>query len=186
MRRILRPLRALSQDRGFSIPELAVYIVLLGIISAIVAASVFGLFRSQKTVSSLTTAASESQILISVLNQDLRSARELSVRNGGTTVIASVASKSSPITWRCVTWNVAGTGSNLSITRNGKTMLQSAKQHGAAPFFATATGADVPQGKEGTLIYDFLAADKVSSMVAVDGTVSMEAQGKLGDPAQCI
>lgn len=108
------------------------------------------------------------------------------MRNGGTTVIASVASKSSPITWRCVTWSVVGSGSNVSIARNGKTMLQSARPHGVGPFFATATGTDVPQGKEGTLIYDFLAADKVSSMVTVDGTVSMEAQGKLGDPAQCI
>lgn len=173
-------------DRGFSLTELAIYVALLGVISAIIAASIFGLFRSEKTVSSLTNAASQSQILISVLNQDVRSARELAVRDGGATVLLSVASRSTPITWSCVTWKVTGSGNNRAITRGGKTLLDHVRQHGTSVFFATASGADAPQGKEGTLVYDFLAADADSGLVTVDGNVSMEAQGTLGSTAQCI
>lgn len=173
-------------DPGFSLVELAIYVALLGIISAIVAATVLGLFRSEKTVSSLTNAANQSQIFVSVLNQDVRSARELAVRDAGSTVIASVASKTSPITWSCVTWAVAGSGTERSITRNGKSMLDHVRQNGVEPFFASASGADTPKGKEGTLIYDFRAADADSGIVNVDGNVSMEAQGALGDPVHCI
>lgn len=175
-----------DEDAGFSLPELAVYIVLLGIISTIVAASVLGLFRSEKTVSSLTNAANESQVFVSLLNQDVRSARELAVRNSGATVILSVANKTTPISWSCVTWAVTGSGTDRAITRNGETQLAHVRQHGVQPFFAVAAGADAPQGKEGTLLYDFRAADADSDLIAVTGTVSMEAQGTLGSPAHCI
>jgi len=173
-------------DRGFSLTELAIYVALLGIVSAIVAASVFGLFRSEKTVSSLTNAASQSQVLISVLNQDVRSARELAVRDSGATVLLSVASTATSISWNCVTWKVVGSGTERTITRDGKPVLDHVRQHGTAAFFATASGTDVPQGKEGTLLYDFLAADTDSGLVKVNGNVSLEAQGTLGSPAQCI
>lgn len=173
-------------DAGFSLVELAVYIVLLGVISAIVAATVLGLFRSEKTVSSLTNAASQSQVFVSILNQDIRSARELAVRDGGTRVIASVASATNPITWSCVTWVVTGSGSERAITRNGKAQLDHVRQNGVEPFFASASGADAPQGKEGTLLYNFRAADSESGIVNVDGNVSMEAQGTLGAAVHCI
>lgn len=173
-------------DAGFSLVELAIYIVLLGILSAIVAATVLGLLRSEKTVSSLTNASNQSQVFVSVLNQDLRSAREFAVRNAGNTVIASVASKTSPIAWSCVTWTITGSGDNRTIARNGKPLLDHVRQNGSAPFFSSASGAEVPQGKEGTLLYNFRAADADSGVVAVDGNVSLEAQGTSGSPAHCI
>lgn len=176
----------LSGDDGFSLTELAVYVAVLGVISAIVAASVLGLFRSEKTVTSLTNSANESQVLVSMLNQDLRSAREFAVRGGGTTLVASVAGRGTPITWECVTWQVTGAGADRAIVRDGKTVLEHVRADGASPFFATASGADVPQGKEGTLLYDFRAATDESGIILVDGNVSNEAQGTLGAPAHCI
>lgn len=181
-----RAQRLLAEDGGFSLAELAVYIIVLGILAAVVAASVLGLFRSEKAVSSLTDSANESQIFISYLNRDLRSAREVAVRDGGQEVVASVASFSTPITWNCVTWKVTGSGDERTITRNGKTVLEHAQPGGGGTFFATASGVDVPQGKEGTVLYDFRVATSSSGVVPVVGTVSSEAQGTLGAPAQCI
>lgn len=181
----------LRDDSGFSLTELAVYIVVLGVISAVVAASILGLFRSEKTVSSLTNSANQSQLLVSMLNQDLRSAREFAVRNSGRTVVLSVASRTSPITWSCVTWEVSGGAdaepdSDRRITRNTVAILDHARQNGTNPFFSTASGADTPQGKEGTLLYDFRAATSDSGIINVEGSVSNEAQGVLGATAHCV
>lgn len=177
-------LAEVSDDAGFSLTELAVYILVVGIISAIVAASVLSLFRSEETVSSLTNSANESQIFVNVLNQDLRSAREFAVRDEGTTVVASVATKTTPVTWSCVTWAATGTGNDRTITRNGKTLLENARPAGSAPFFAT--DADVTQGSGGSLAYDFRVATSDSGIIEVRGTVSNEAQGDADATASCI
>lgn len=178
----------LADDSGFSMTELAVYIAVLGIITLVVAASILSLFRSEKTVSSLTNSASQLQVLVSTLNKDLRSAREFAVRDSGQTVVLSVASSTSPITWSCVTWAVAGAESDpdRQIKRNGALILDHVRSNDPDPFFATASGADVPQGKEGTLLYDFRAGTDDSGTVNVEGSVSNEAQGVLGATAHCI
>ena len=176
----------LSKDEGFSLTELAVYILVFGVLAAIVAMSVLSLFRTESTVSSLTNSASESQIFVSVLNQDLRSAREVAVRDEGSRVVLSVAGDSTPITWECVTWQVTGTAGDQSIARNGAVLLEHVRANGENPFFVTASGADLPQGKEGTLHYNLRAATSESGIVNVEGVVSNEAQGQLGAPAHCI
>lgn len=171
-------------DAGFSLPELGVYIIIVGILAAIMAASVLSLFRSEDTVSSLTNSANESQIFVNVLNQDLRSAREFAVRDSGNTVVASVANKGTPVTWDCVTWAVTGTVDDYTITRNGHALLEHARTDGATPFFATAT--DVTQGSQGSLAYDFRVATSDSGIINVKGTVSNEAQGDTAATAHCV
>ena len=173
------------EESGFSLVELAIYIVLLGIVSAIVAATVLSIFRSEKSVSGLTTSANESQLFVTVLNQDIRSARELAVRDGGARLVASVASRQSPITWTCVTWQVSGSGGEYSVTRNGNVFVENVRADGTEPFFSTASGSDVGQGEEDTVDYKFIATDDSSGRVEVRGAVSNVAQGTHGAPKHC-
>lgn len=61
-------------DAGFSLVEIAVYIVLLGIISSIVVAVVLTSFQAERVVSSTTSVSNSSQNFMSAFDRDVRNA----------------------------------------------------------------------------------------------------------------
>lgn len=116
----IAPLRA-QPDRGFSLVELAVYVLVLGIIATVVATVMVSLFRSEQTVSEVTTASNDSQIISTMLTNDIRNAREFTV--APTEVLASVAGSDATVSWQCVRWAVE----DNTLTR------QTAPDAGGAP-----------------------------------------------------
>lgn len=99
------PSRA-KPDRGFSLVELAVYVMVLGIIATVIATVMVSLFRSEQTVSEVTLASNDSQIISTMLTNDIRNAREFVV--APTEVFASVAGRDATVSWQCVRWAVEG------------------------------------------------------------------------------
>ena len=139
-----------DKDAGFSLVELAIYVVLLGIISSIVASTVVVSFRSEQTVSDTTNVASSSQNFITAFSRDMRNARSAEVSSDGSTITAEVASTSGDICWNTVTWTFAGD----RVERNGGALIDAGVTSGSF-------GADNSDGvlsvtdTERTVTYNF-------------------------------
>lgn len=179
--------RALRDDDGFSLSELAVYIVVLGIISAIVAAVIVTLFRSEETVSAVTTSTSDAQNAVSVLQSDIRNARTFTSAPNGRSLTASVAGRASgAISWRCVTWAVTGSGSEQALTRSERAdaagvtapvptrLLEGVRAKGTTPSFF---GGSAGLGAAGILAYSMEVATVKDGVIDVSGSVRNTAQG---------
>lgn len=118
----------LGCDAGLSLVELAVYILVLGVISAVVASVVISLFRSEQVVSSVTTTSNTTQNFSSVFDRDIRNARAVAaapatplvpITSGAHSSIAlEVASDTAtPICWNLVTWKFEN--GTITRTQNG-------------------------------------------------------------------
>lgn len=107
-----------ERDEGFSLVELAVYVAVLSIIATVVAATMLSLFRSETTVSELTSSANDAQIASTLLRDDVRNARDLRVTPDGTTLTASVATPDAEVDWVCVVWRVAPSSDGVTLTRS--------------------------------------------------------------------
>lgn len=190
----MRP-RTPESDSGFSLVELVVYIVVLGIISTIIATTMVSLFRSEATVSGLTTSASDAQNAATQLRSDMRNAREFRVTDGGATVTASVAGRSTTLNWQCVRWQVTGTGDNRTLARSARP--DSAGQSWDTPgnlvagvSARTSGGTPVPffvggaaPGVQGNLTYSWRVATAEDGAISVVGNASSRSQGQVATPA---
>lgn len=98
---------SLHREAGFSLTELAVYIVLLGIVASIVATVVVTSFRSEQTVSSATNIANAAQTAFAQLDRDARNSRSVTPDSGVTdTLTLCVASTDAVVTWQPITWAI--------------------------------------------------------------------------------
>lgn len=176
-------------ERGFSLTELAVYIVLLGLIAAIVVTVVLSLFRSEDTVSGITNSTSESQVAVTFLQSDIRNAREFQSSSDGRTLTASVANSGATESWSCVRWTVTGTGTTQNLNRAVKdstwptptTLLTGVRPKGSAPFFSGTTA----MGAQGLVKYAMQVATVNNGVIDVVGSVSNTAQGS-GTDSNCF
>lgn len=187
--------RTPAPDAGFSLVELAVYIVVLGLISTIIAVTMVSLFRSEATVSGLTTSASDAQNAATQLRADIRNAREFRVTDSGATVTASVAGRTATLSWQCVRWQVAGSGDDRAVTRS--TRPDSPASSWAAPGMLVTgvtertTGAmPVPYfvggaspGVQGNLAYSWRIATADNGSIDVVGNASSRTQGQVDIPS---
>lgn len=184
--------RPLSEDAGFSLVELAVYIVILGIISTIIAATTLSLFRSEATVSGLTTSASDAQNATTLLRADIRNARQFATSTDGTTVTASVAGQSATVTWQCVRWQVTGTGAERTLTRSTRndasaqtwsspvTLLSAIRPAvTGSPYFAGGAAS----GIAGSLTYNLRVNTAEDGALNVTGEFRNRAQAAVATPA---
>lgn len=187
-----------AADVGFSLVELAVYIVVLGLISTIIATTMVSLFRSESTVSGLTTSASDGQNAATLLRADIRNAREFRVTDGGATVTASVAGRSASISWECVRWQVTGTGNDRRLTRDSKADSAGQVWNDLAdlPSFLTGVGprtdgvTTIPffaggaaSGLEGTLSYSWRVTTADRGSINIVGDARNRTQGQVTTPA---
>lgn len=101
-------LRRLHDDRGFSLVELAVYIVLLGIVSAIVASVVVVSFQTERAVSATTDTANSVQTFSASFNRDVRNSRSAVVSGTLDRVTLCAVSTSGAVVWREITWTFSG------------------------------------------------------------------------------
>lgn len=181
------PLR-LQSDRGLSLVELAVYVLVLGIIATVIATVMASLFRSEQTVSDVTTASNDSQNISTMLTNDIRNAREFRVGAPGE-MIASVASRGQNLTWQCVKWVVVAT-SNNSLVRQETADIPGSKNWPAGltladnmqtigePYFARVGLSD----GTATLEYAFGLKSASDSPFPVQGQVSNQ---KASDGSNC-
>lgn len=181
-------------DAGFSLVELAVYIVALGVIMAVVTAVMITLFRSEQTVSAVTNSTSDSQNMVAVLSGDVRNARQFETNPSGTVFTASVAgSDAAGVSWQCVRWTVAGAGSNWNVSRQTRadaptstwsdapTLVGGVSAKGSSNFFAGTTSL----GARGTLQYAMQVATTGDGVIDVSGQASNTAQG-VGTSSNCF
>lgn len=169
---------AKGRDAGFSLVELAVYVVILGLISSIVAAVIVSLFRSEQTVSGITQASNTSQVVTQALTRDLRNARSFST--SGNTLTASVASAASPVTWECVQWAVDSNGDLRRKTKSngastwgtGGVIASKVSAVGTTAYFAGGTSGTSAGTSTGTLTYSFKLPTTSSSSAEVSGQIS--------------
>lgn len=177
---------ARETDAGFSLVELAVYIVVLGVILGVVTAVMLTLFQSEKTVSGVTNSTSDSQNMVSVLSGDIRNARQFQSNSAGTVLAASVAGRDSAnLKWQCVRWTVTGSGTNRTVSRqtkaddaasswgSGAPLLSAVRANGTNKFFVGSASA----GTAATLAYALEVATTDKGVIVVSGQLSNTKQG---------
>lgn len=181
----MTPRRVSSADAGFSLVELAVYIVVLSIIGSIVASVVLMFFKSENTVSALTVTASESQNAVSMLQRDVRNARSFTTSVDGLTLTASVAGSDPTLSWECVRWRVTGSGNERTVQRETKSdasgaswgtsreVLTRVGPKGSTLIFAGSAAL----GSRGTAHYTMRVATTDDGVIDAAGSVSNTAQG---------
>lgn len=96
--------RRQADDAGFSITELALYIVLLGIVAVIVATTMTAVSKATMNVTNTSMSANASQTFLTVFRGDLTTAREVVLSDNGTTLQAQVPRKSGSLCWETITW----------------------------------------------------------------------------------
>lgn len=102
-------------DAGFSLTELAVYIVLLGIITAVISAVILTSFRAEETVSTTTNMANDAQSVIANLDRDIRNSPVITPSSGVTdTIWLCVAGAGVDVSWHSLEWSF----SNSTVTRS--------------------------------------------------------------------
>lgn len=182
----MRNVRRLSDDGGFSLVELAVYILVLGIISAVVTAVLISLFKSEDTVSGISITTSDSQNMIAFLSKDVRNSRQFQSSPDGTTLTASVAGgDAGTVVWQCVRWSVVGTGIDRSVVRQTKsdsagagwgsmtTLINKVRAIGSTPFFE----GNAVMGSRGSLKYSIQIATTETGAIKVTGQIGNTQQG---------
>lgn len=171
-----------QRDAGFSLVELAVYVLVLGIISTVVAMVAVSLFRSEQTVSRVTSASNDSQVISTLLGNDIRNARAFKV--SANAVVASVASSDSTVSWQCVQW-VVSTTSN-SLTRQalpdtgtvpswtaGTTLAKSVTRVSAStPYFSGGSSATEAGTAIGSVTYNFALPSAGTNTLQASGMLS--------------
>lgn len=105
-------LRRGHEDTGFSLVELAVYIVLLGIVGTIVATVIPQAFRSEQVVADVTEVSSQSQNFSTLFRRDMANANLATVPSS-TTVTLCAYPTNSATTRANITWSLA----NQKVTR---------------------------------------------------------------------
>lgn len=161
----LAPVRA---ERGYSLVELLVYIVVLGIISTIVATVIVSLFRTEQTVSSISSTSNDTQLFSTVFARDVHNARAATLGGGGASVTLQVASSSTPLCWRDVTW--AFQGDEIARTAPGT----AAQGHELSP----SSGAFTVTGR--TVAYSFTVPGPGGSAQPVTGSAVLGPAGTGG------
>ncbi len=166
---------------GFSLVELAVYIVVLGIISTVVATVVVSLFRSEQAVSGISSASNDSQIVSTVLTNEVRNARAMKVDDNQ--VVLSVASSNpGAVSWSCVRWvvtsgallrhEVADSGTVPSNWGAGTAMATGLTRTDGRPYFAGG-GTEVAAGNTtGAVAYSFALKSTSDGKLPVIGQAS--------------
>lgn len=177
-----------NSDSGLTLVELAIYVIILGIFSAVVAAFVLSAFRSEQAVSGITSSTSDSQNTVLILQKDIRNARQFDVSPDGRTLTASVVGAEASPTWQCVSWEVNGAGDKQWISRNTRSDASSSEWSGAARLLGGVYEVDsstdifsgsAALGAEGTLTYALEVSTTDNGVIDVAGSVST--LGQTGD-----
>ncbi len=140
--------RPAPRDDGFTLVELLVYVVLLGVILAAGFGLLTNSFRGSNNVSGSAEASRDGQTIARTITTSVRNASHVSVNASGTVLTARTA------TGECVAWKVdgttlsahfpyGGTGTTpVAVPAGGWTVLSDAVRRTAptVPFFAPADG----------------------------------------------
>lgn len=171
-------------DRGFGLVELAVYVVVLGLIATVVASVIVSLFSGQRTVAAISTAASSSQIATTQLTDDVRNARELRVVASGAELRASVAQGNSG--WQCVRWRVADGALSRSVWAEGaplSTATSAELATGVTPlaggsYFSLSGGGNATQ--TGKIRYSMRVGTVGAGAIDMSGAIANRMAGPVG------
>lgn len=183
-RSTLRP-ENLKRDQGFSLVELSVSMVVLGIIAAVVSTFMVTLFRSEQTVQGIASSSNDSQVMTVALAKDLRNARSFTTTD--TSVTASVSTPGSELGWQCVRWTVdpvAGTlarqqwpDRDVGASAGAAQAPSGVIAHGITAldpdgFFFGGTPATQSGSTTGTLEYRLRVATSGENTLEVSGRIS--------------
>lgn len=173
-------------DRGFSLVELSVYIVVLGILSTVVAATMISLFRSEQTVSDITGASNDTQVVVAALTSDIKNARRFETTPHR--VIASVAGSdpAADNVWQCVRWEIDGGAGTLALSTkpdatgsdwSSPTIMASGVTQLSEPNLFVGSGTATATG---TLNYSFGVTTTGSGSIDMTGQISNRVPGGAG------
>jgi prepilin-type N-terminal cleavage/methylation domain-containing protein len=105
-------------DEGFSLIELLVTTMLLGLVLAVVVSIYASTSQVERTVNSVTTSATDAQLAATSIERGVRSASEVRLSGvGSTLLVARVPGSADTISWSCVAWYYSASGDGKVYTR---------------------------------------------------------------------
>jgi Tfp pilus assembly protein FimT len=111
-----RPLR--RDESGVSLPELLIYVLVLGIVLGIVGSIMSTTQSVESRVRASTQAATSAQLAANSVESGIRNSRAFSVVNIGENqlLIARTIDRGQPVTWSCTTWYFDKAAGSLRYT----------------------------------------------------------------------
>jgi Tfp pilus assembly protein FimT len=112
----LRPLR--RDESGVSLPEMLIYVLVLGIVLGIVGSIMSTTQSVESRVRASTQAATSAQLAANSVESGIRNSRAFSVVNIGENqlLIARTVDGGQPVTWSCTTWYFDKAAGSLRYT----------------------------------------------------------------------
>lgn len=111
---------AVRDDRGFTLVELMVASMLFGLVMLVVSGIVVSTILTQQTVTTVTSATTDGQLVATTIDQRIRNSSEFKVTNVGTSdqlLVARVAGADATLTWSCYGWYYsAADGGSIRMT----------------------------------------------------------------------
>lgn len=160
-----RHTRSHRKDAGVTLTELAVYIVLLGIISTIVASVVVQAFQSEQTVSGVTQASSQGQNFSILFRRDMANARSAVVTGGNSVALCTYPTNGAAVRANVVWLYAAGEVTRTVGTGAAVTILEG----------VAAGGSFTAAGTSG-VHFDFTVVPEKGADQVVEGTSSFTVQ----------
>lgn len=171
----------LRDDRGFSLAELAIYTVVVGLLATVMATMIVTLFRSEQTVSQITGTSNSAQIAFRGLTTHIERARQFDTTPHSVTASVAVGETG----WQCVRWSIAdgalwletrsdALGSTWSVPER---VIEGVGPVAAYPFFS-GSGLTAP----GTLHYSLTIAEGSAAPVDLTGQISTRSF----EPSNCL
>jgi prepilin-type N-terminal cleavage/methylation domain-containing protein len=178
-------------DKGFTMIELVIAMMLLVLVLAIVGAMIASLSSTSKTVRSITATSSSAQVAAESIERGIRNSSDFLLTNPSGTdqmLVARTARGTTTLTWVCVAWyysaanggTIRYTSSPSAIaTPSGATLATwTLLSRGVTP----TTGSAIFSGSSPTLSFSFNGTSSGGGPVAITSTALSRA-GSSGTPA---
>ncbi len=114
--------RVLADQRGFTLVELLVYMVLLLLVLAVAGGLLSSTLVHSTTIRTVDESSTAAQLAADSIESGIRNSSDFSLTSPSGTdqmIVARVASSDATLTWSCAAWYYSATDGSLRMSRSG-------------------------------------------------------------------
>lgn len=118
--------RTLADQRGFTLVELLVYMVLLILVLAVAGGLLSSTLRHSATIRAVDESSTAAQLAADSIESGIRNSSDFSLTSqpgGDQMIVARVASTDATLTWSCAAWYYSVANSSLRMSRSATAIV---------------------------------------------------------------